>query len=146
MGRWSGCRRRCLATAEHPRFLPVRPREGGIMILVTGASGTVGGAVLNEVALNGVRAMYRSKSDAAKAPKNVEVVIADFADTGSLAPALEGIESVFIVCGPIPQLVELESNMIDASRTAGVHTWSLVPPLGPAASRSLFPVGTGGSR
>jgi uncharacterized protein YbjT (DUF2867 family) len=40
------------------------------MILVTGASGTVGKAVLNEVARSGAKhkAMYRSAEEAAKAP------------------------------------------------------------------------------
>ena len=109
------------------------------MILVTGASGTAGGAVLKEVVVNGVRAMYRSKSDAAKAPKNVEVVMADFADKASLIPALKGVETVFIVCGPIPQLVELESNMIVASRTAGVRHVVLNSALGAGRFSKSFP-------
>jgi len=109
------------------------------MILVTGASGTVGRAVLNEVVVNGVRAMYRSKSDAAKAPKNVEVVIADFADKVSLVPALKGVETVFIVCGPIPQLVELEGNMIDASRAAGVRHVVLSSALAAGRFNKSFP-------
>jgi len=109
------------------------------MILVTGASGTAGGAVLKEVVVNGVRAMYRSKSDAAKAPKNVEVVIADFADKASLIPALKGVETVFIVCGPIPQLVELEGNMIDASRAAGVRHVVLNSALGAGRFSKSFP-------
>src|SRR5690242_6952044 len=73
---------------------------GGIeMILVTGASGTVGKAVLAEVARSGEkhRAMYRSKEDAAKAPAGTEVVIADFSDKASLASALRGVESVYLV-------------------------------------------------
>jgi uncharacterized protein YbjT (DUF2867 family) len=109
------------------------------MILVTGASGTVGGAVLNEVVVNGVRAMYRSKSDAAKAPENVEVVIADFADKASLLPALKGVEGVLIVCAPIPQLVELEGNMIDASRAAGVRHVVLSSALGAGRFNRSFP-------
>ncbi len=50
------------------------------MILITGASGSVGKAVLAEVARSGekYRAMYRSKEDAAKAPAGTETVIADF--------------------------------------------------------------------
>ena len=52
------------------------------MILVTGASGTAGKAVLKEVARSGEkhRAMYRSKVEAAKAPAGTETVVADFAD------------------------------------------------------------------
>jgi len=50
------------------------------MILITGASGTVGKAVLTEVARSGAkhRAMYRSPQEAGKAPGGTETVIADF--------------------------------------------------------------------
>jgi uncharacterized protein YbjT (DUF2867 family) len=93
------------------------------MILITGASGTVGGAVLAEVARSGEkhRAMYRSKEDAAKAPRGTEAVIADFSQKASLAPALRGVESVFLVCSPIPDLVQLETNVIEACEAAGVR-------------------------
>jgi uncharacterized protein YbjT (DUF2867 family) len=93
------------------------------MILVTGASGNVGSAVLQELLLAGasVRTMYRSSEDAAKAPPGANPVIADFADRASLARALEGIDRVYLVCSPIPQLVELENNMVDACRDSGVR-------------------------
>ena len=63
------------------------------MILVTGASGTVGRAVLAEVARSGRahRAMYRSREEAAKAPAGTETVLADFLDRASLAAALRDI-------------------------------------------------------
>ena len=57
-----------------------------------------------------------TSKDAGKAPKGVETVQADFADKSSLRTALQGIESVYLVCGPVPQLVELEGNMIDACK------------------------------
>lgn len=92
------------------------------MILVTGASGNVGSSVLREVMRTGkpVRAMYRSKEDAAKAPSGVSTVIADFANPASLLLALEGVDTVYLVCSPIRELVELESNMLDACSKAGV--------------------------
>lgn len=92
------------------------------MILVTGASGNVGKTVLQEVAKSGAkhRAMYRSAAEAAKAPAATETVIADFAKPETLSAALRGAESVYLVCSPIPELVQLESNMIDACVSAGV--------------------------
>jgi uncharacterized protein YbjT (DUF2867 family) len=92
------------------------------MILVTGASGNVGKTVLQEVAKSGAkhRAMYRSAAEAAKAPAGTETVIADFAKPETLSAALKGVESVYLVCSPIPDLVQLESNMIDACVAAGV--------------------------
>jgi uncharacterized protein YbjT (DUF2867 family) len=86
------------------------------MILVTGASGGVGGQVLAALRAQGakVRAMYRSREDAGKAPAGVPVAIADFGDAHALRDALDGVESVYLVCSPVPELVQLESNMIDA--------------------------------
>lgn len=93
------------------------------MILITGASGTVGRAVLDEVRKTGAayRAMYRNEADAKKAPAGTATVIADFADKESLRRALRGVDTVFVVCSPIPQLVELESNVIDACAESGVR-------------------------
>jgi uncharacterized protein YbjT (DUF2867 family) len=111
------------------------------MILITGASGTVGRAVLSEVARTGKahRAMYRSQEDAAKAPSGTETVIADFADKSSLAAALRGIESVYLVCSPIPNLLQLEGNMIDACQSAGVRRIVLNSALGAADYPKSFP-------
>src|SRR5258708_16361195 len=93
------------------------------MILNTGASGNVGRAVLAEVARSGQkhRAMYRSKGEAAKTPAGTETVIADFSDKASLAAALSGVESVYLVCSPIPDLAQLAGNAIEDSDAAGGH-------------------------
>jgi uncharacterized protein YbjT (DUF2867 family) len=111
------------------------------MILITGASGSVGKAVLAEVARSGekYRAMYRSKEDAAKAPAGTETAIADFSDKASLAAALRGVESVYLVCSPIPELVQLEGNMIEASEGAGVRRIVLNSALGAGDYTKSFP-------
>jgi uncharacterized protein YbjT (DUF2867 family) len=92
------------------------------MILVTGASGNVGKAVLQEVAKSGAkhRAMYRSAAEAAKAPAGTATVIGDFVKPETLGAALQDVQRVYLVCSPIPELVQLESNMIDACVAAGV--------------------------
>jgi uncharacterized protein YbjT (DUF2867 family) len=111
------------------------------MILITGASGTVGKAVLQEAmqALSKVRAMYRSKEDAAKAPRGCEAVLADYADKPSLRTALAAVTSIYIVCSPIPQLPELESNMVDACKEAGVKHVVLNSALGAGDYSKSFP-------
>jgi uncharacterized protein YbjT (DUF2867 family) len=111
------------------------------MILITGASGSVGKAVLQEAIRkeSGVRAMYRSKEEAAKAPAGCEPVLADFSDKASLRKALDGITSVFLVCSPIPQLVELESNMVDACKESGVKHVVLNSALGAGDYGKSFP-------
>ena len=111
------------------------------MILITGASGTVGKAVLAEVARSGEkhRAMYRSREDAAKAPAGTEPVIADFSDAASLAKVLRDVESVYLVCSPIPDLVRLEGNVIDACQAAGVRRIVLNSALGAGDFTRSFP-------
>jgi uncharacterized protein YbjT (DUF2867 family) len=93
------------------------------MILVTGASGNVGGTVLQKILDGGhpVSAMYRSQNDARNSPAAAKIVVADFADRASLRLAFRGIDSMFLVCSPIPQLVELESNAIAVAKEAGIR-------------------------
>jgi uncharacterized protein YbjT (DUF2867 family) len=114
---------------------------GQKMILITGASGSVGKAVLQEAIRkeSKVRAMYRSKEEAAKAPSGCEAVLADYADKQSLSKALRGVSSVYVVCSPIPQLVELESNMLDACKEAGVKHVLLNSALGAGDYSKSFP-------
>jgi uncharacterized protein YbjT (DUF2867 family) len=111
------------------------------MILVTGASGSVGKTVLAEVARSGEkhRALYRSKEEAARAPAGTDTVIADFADKASLAVALCGVESVYLVCSPIPDLVHLESNAIEACEAAEVRRIVLNSALGAGDYPKSFP-------
>jgi uncharacterized protein YbjT (DUF2867 family) len=111
------------------------------MILITGASGTVGRAVLAEVARSGLkhRAMYRSKEEAGKAPAETEAVLADFSDKASLVPALRGVESLYLVCAPIRELVQLEGNVIEASEAAGVRRIVLNSALGAGDYGKSFP-------
>jgi uncharacterized protein YbjT (DUF2867 family) len=112
------------------------------MILVTGASGTVGAAVLGVVRARGLphRALYRSAAEAAKAPAGTDAVIADFADSTTLSAAFEGIDSLYLVCSPIPELVKLESNVIAASVEAGVRRIVLNSALGAGDFDKSFPV------
>ena len=111
------------------------------MFLITGASGSVGKAVLLEASRkeSKVRGMYRSKEEAAKAPSGSEPVLADYADRQSLRKALEGVSSVYVVCSPIPQLVELESNMLDACKESGVEHVVLNSALGAGDYGKSFP-------
>jgi uncharacterized protein YbjT (DUF2867 family) len=112
-----------------------------IMILITGASGNVGKTVLQAVAKSGAkhRAMYRSAAEAAKAPAGSETVVADFAKPETLGAALKNVDSVYLVCSPIPELVQLESRVIDACVAAGVKHVVLNSALGAGDYDKSFP-------
>jgi uncharacterized protein YbjT (DUF2867 family) len=111
------------------------------MILITGASGTVGKAVLRETGRmeSKFRGMFRSKEEAAKAPSGCEAVLADYSDRQALRKAIDGVTSVFVVCSPIPQLVELESNVLDVCKETGVKHVVLSSALGSGDYGKSFP-------
>lgn len=111
------------------------------MILITGASGSAGGSTLQAALADGlrIRAMFRNRADAAKAPSGIETVVADFADRASLRSALVGVDAVFLVCGPVPELVQLEAGMIDACKEAGIRHIVLNSAFGAGDYPKSFP-------
>ncbi|TXS00665.1 NAD-dependent epimerase/dehydratase family protein [Streptomyces sp. col6] len=108
------------------------------MILVTGATGNIGSALLRELRARGAGPLRGLTRDASRAalPAGVEAVEADFAVPGSLEPALAGVRSLFL-----PSRVGPDADILAAARRAGVEHVVLVssitvrshPHLGPAA-------------
>ncbi|MFE0424054.1 NAD(P)H-binding protein [Streptomyces sp. NPDC058953] len=80
-------------------------------ILVTGATGKVGGAVVAQLHAAGVpvRALVRGEADF---PEGVQAVRGDLGDPASLGTALEGVDSVFLVWPFLS--AEGASDVIDA--------------------------------
>jgi uncharacterized protein YbjT (DUF2867 family) len=91
------------------------------MILVTGATGTVGREVVAQLLTAGktVRAMTRDPSKV-KLDGGVEVVKGDFDDPNTLASAVHGVESVFsLTFGP--QTGVREKHLAQAAKASGVR-------------------------
>ncbi|MFE4972436.1 SDR family oxidoreductase [Kitasatospora sp. NPDC056651] len=107
------------------------------MILVTGATGNIGRTLLDELRAAGAGPVRGLTRDAARAwlPAGVEACEGDFADPASLAPALDGVRSLFLV-----SRIGSDAGILDAARRAGVEHVVLVssiavqthPHLGPA--------------
>ena len=99
------------------------------MILVTGATGLVGGAVVSQLATQGVplRALVRSPEKAAAlAGPTVETVVGDFARPETLGPALRGVTRALLISHHDVRQVELQGNFVEAARRAGpVHVVKL---------------------
>jgi uncharacterized protein YbjT (DUF2867 family) len=95
------------------------------MILITGATGRVGGATLKQLSARGirVRALVRNAEKAAQlANPQVDTVIGDLAQPHTLDAALDGITAALLVSPLDPDQVELQGNFIDAATRAGrVH-------------------------
>ncbi|MBB5783398.1 NAD(P)H-binding protein [Nonomuraea jabiensis] len=101
------------------------------MIVVTGATGTVGREVVRLLAGRGerVRAMTREPSKVAALP-GAEVVQGDFDDPGSLAGVARGADAVFLLSAPGPWLARHDEAMVMAAQVAGVRKVVKVSAIG----------------
>ena len=92
-------------------------------VLVTGATGNTGTALLTLLAERGtsVRAMVRKQSDAAKLPEGVTAVFADFDNAGSLAAALHGTSRAYLVTPSSEQAQAQQLRFADLAVQAGVQ-------------------------
>jgi uncharacterized protein YbjT (DUF2867 family) len=94
------------------------------MILVTGATGLNGRALLHLLSEGGIaaRALVRNpaKAEAIAALPNVEIVQGDMARPETLASALRDIDRAMLISSSDPTMLEVQSNFIDAAGKAGV--------------------------
>lgn len=109
------------------------------MILITGASGNVGSEVLKQAAAARLelRSAYQSAEKANGAPRGVETVILDYQKPETIGHALRGIDTVFLVGPPTANLPELEANVIDEAKRAGVRHLVKLSALG--GKQAIFP-------
>lgn len=108
-----------VATAAEPR-----------LILVTGATGTQGGAVARELLKRGfaVRALTRSPDKPAAralAGLGAEVVQGDFDDSASVAAAMKGVYGVFLLTDwwehGVEREIEHGTSLVDSAVAANVN-------------------------
>jgi|SRR5882672_116569 len=93
------------------------------MILITGASGNVGREVLKQIVATGakVRAAFQSVGKAAVAPSGVDIVTMDYNQPQTLQTALKGVDRVFLVGPPTPNLTVLERKAVDEIKQSGTR-------------------------
>lgn len=95
------------------------------MILITGAAGKTGRAILKElVSRNQEIRVFVRKPEQAQALTELgakETAIGDFLDISSIQAAVEGVSSIYHICPNVhPQEVEIGETIIGAAKTAGV--------------------------
>ncbi|MFD3510425.1 SDR family oxidoreductase [Nocardia sp. NPDC058666] len=92
------------------------------MILITGATGTIGSGIVAQLAADGiaVRAATRDPQQT-EFPAGVEVVRVDYRDPTTFAPAMAGIEAAFLVGIPGPDGTDTDAQLIAAAKEAGVR-------------------------
>ncbi|MBB5921041.1 uncharacterized protein YbjT (DUF2867 family) [Actinoalloteichus hoggarensis] len=88
-------------------------------VLVTGATGTVGSALIPALQAHGVtvRAMIR---DPARPVPGVENVVADLADAAAVAAALDGVDAAFLNGPSTPDAAALQIGFADLAHAEGL--------------------------
>jgi uncharacterized protein YbjT (DUF2867 family) len=93
------------------------------LILVIGGRSKIGAALIGDLLGRGqrVRALVRAGEAAGDVAAGAEAFTGDLADEGSLVPAMDGIEKVFLLSSPHPDAVGWHCNAIDAARRTQVR-------------------------
>ncbi len=92
------------------------------MIAVVGATGNTGRAVVNELMQLGQNpvCVVRNPEKAREIlGADAKMAVAELTDRAALDKALQGIQSVFVVTGHNPGMVEQQNNVLDAAMKAG---------------------------
>ncbi|GAB2552419.1 SDR family NAD(P)-dependent oxidoreductase [Nocardia heshunensis] len=91
------------------------------MIVITGATGTIGSEIVRQLAERGVkvRAVTRNP-EAAQLPDGVEVVRGDYLDPASMAAAFDGAQAAFLNGQVSIEDADTDTALIAAARAAGV--------------------------
>lgn len=97
------------------------------MILITGATGQLGTAVvqnlLEKISANQIVALVRDESKASGLKeKGVDIRVGNYDDTASLDKAMYGIEKVLLIAGTDEENgLQQHHNVVDATKKAGVQ-------------------------
>jgi uncharacterized protein YbjT (DUF2867 family) len=99
-------------------FIIMRILEEVLMILITGATGTVGKELTQQLLEIGqpIRLLTRDVRKLAALEGRVEIAEGDLIQPETLKPALQGIERVFLVTSSTQQ----DANVLQAAKEAGV--------------------------
>jgi uncharacterized protein YbjT (DUF2867 family) len=104
------------------------------MILITGASGTVGREVVKALGERSarVRAGYRTRPQ--NIPAGVESVALDYDRPETIRPALQGVETLFL----LSNTVDPERKVVDEAKRAGVKRVVKLSVIGAAQEEFTF--------
>ena len=101
-------------------------------VLVTGATGNTGRAVLDALIRGGtpVRAMVRTEAARSRLPTGIPLVAADFDDAASLAEALQGAGRAYLVTPSSERAEAQQQRFADLAAQAGVSHLVVLSQLG----------------
>jgi uncharacterized protein YbjT (DUF2867 family) len=95
------------------------------VILVTGATGTSGSAVIHELARRNIvaRALVRNapKDPQFEAMPTIDSVVGDMARPETLGAALAGVDRSLMISSSVPEMLDTQCSFVDAAKRAGVR-------------------------
>lgn len=101
------------------------------MIIVTGATGNIGGELVRLLVERGVKVRALSRNPPGTgSPSGVEWVAVDLAERPRLTEIFEGAARLFLLTGNVADMVRLQKNAIEAAEEAGVRHVVKVSALG----------------
>jgi uncharacterized protein YbjT (DUF2867 family) len=103
--------------------LPDNPqREKTMKVLVTGATGRVGGEVVKALLQRGadVRALTRKQPKPGTFPETVEIALGDLTDPVSIAEALKSVDKLFLLIGGVADEIIQALTAYGLSKKAGL--------------------------
>lgn len=106
------------------------------MLLITGATGTVGSELIKQLSAGGVSARVLARNPdkaAALISQGMTVAAGDFDNADSLRRALDGVETAFLLAPFVPAMVDLQLAFIAAAREAGVRRVVKLSAMGTAS-------------
>lgn len=108
-------------------------------ILITGATGNVGAALAQSLSAQGILTRLGMRTARSVDLPHAQPVRLDFADPTSFAPALEGVQRLFLMRPPaIADTKRYLNPLVDAARAAGVQQIVFLSLLG-AERNSVVP-------
>ena len=95
--------------------------EQSSTILVTGATGSTGSALVRDLVARGapVTAMVRGTSS--RGPEGVPTVVADFDDTAAVTAALRGVRAAYLVTPSSERAQHQQERFVEAAAAQGVE-------------------------
>jgi NAD(P)H dehydrogenase (quinone) len=111
-----------LAPRQADQWARKRSKERTMTIAVVGATGNTGRAVVKELKQLGQNpvCIVRNADKAREVlGADVKTAVAELTDRAALEHALQGVDSLFVVTGHNPVMVEQQNNVLDAALSGG---------------------------
>lgn len=116
-----GDSRRHRTTADNAIALGKRTTLKAMIILVTGATGTIRSELVKQLLASevNIRALTRDRDRAGfVSDRDVEVIEGDFREPPTLDAALNNAETAFLLSPVVEGIVQLQGNFIEAAQRA----------------------------